>query len=78
MEKIIPEINKKVKNDVVRIYVMQNDVDRIIMILEDSEFPEDSKYLINQLRKHASEFMGGKVSAQHRRDIATGTYLGPI
>ena len=76
MEKIIPEINKKVKNDVVRIYVMQNDVDRIIMILQDSEFPEDSKYLINQLRKHSEYILAQE--RRERRDIKRGTYLGPI
>jgi len=52
MKNLIPE-NRKV-----RVNLLQGDVDRIIMALEDSE--EDNGYLIKQLQKHASEYMGGK------------------
>ena len=53
MEKLMDE-NRKV-----RINLLRGDVDRIIMALEDSE--EDNGYLISQLEKHASEYMGGKI-----------------
>jgi len=65
MKKLMDKIfNSQMKEDYkeVRINMLQSDVDRIIMALEDSE--EDNEYLISQiisqLQKHASEYMGGK------------------